>query len=334
LSLALWLGCGCNNVNGNGSGWRVDQLEPAPADLGIRLGREGDQWLDGMAFKRVARATRDGVFGYDATYATDDFPEFTLFWPREAIHLHGESPIFLFRPLEFETGRVLYPTVVTRRSLQNVWIAIQIIEDEYARQAAGGTAAAEGFIVVITAASLTPALVPASPLSRATVVVRPNAAATARSSAGSARVGARKTARAAAAKGSTNTAAKASTSAANVMKSEASSSRILGRSLEAAGHTRPPGSAAHHIVAGNAERAEPARRILQEFGIGINDAANGVFLPATGKSPNAMGAAVHASLHSNRYYTTVNKMLGQAQTRDQALGILARIRRMLLEGGI
>jgi hypothetical protein len=284
------------------------------------------------------------VFGYDATYATDDFPEFTIFWPRMAIDLHGQSPVFLFRPLEFETGRVLYPTVVTRRSLQNVWIAIQIIEDEYARFAAGGTAAAEGFIVVITAASLTPALVPASPLSRATVVVRPSA--TARSSAEAVRAGTRGTANKAAAKASANTttktaanasantAAKVSAGAGAVMKSDAPSSRILGRALEAAGHARPPGAAAHHIVAGNAKHAETGRRVLEKFGIGINDAANGVFLPATSNSPNAMGAAVHASLHTNRYYEAVNKLLLTAKTRERALAILAGIREKLLAGGL
>jgi cyanophycinase-like exopeptidase len=118
------------------------------------------------------------------------------------------------------------------------------------------------------------------------------------------------------------------------MKSETPSSRILGRSLEAAGHTRPPGSAAHHIVAGGADDAEPARRVLANFGIGINDAANGVFLPASKNSPNVMGAAVHASLHTKRYYKAVNKLLSTAKTRERVLAILAGIRQKLLAGGL
>jgi hypothetical protein len=73
---------------------------------------------------------------------------------------------------------------------------------------------------------------------------------------------------------------------------------------------------------------------LEDFGIGINDAANGVFLPATGSSPNAMGAAVHASLHTKRYYEVVNELLAAAKTRERALAILAEIRQKLLAGGL
>jgi hypothetical protein len=59
------------------------------------------------------------------------------------------------------------------------------------------------------------------------------------------------------------------------------SSRVLGRALEAAGHFRPPSSAAHHIVAGTAKIAADARAALRRFGIALDDAVNGVFLPAT-----------------------------------------------------
>lgn len=38
-------------------------------------------------------------------------------------------------------------------------------------------------------------------------------------------------------------------------------------------------NAAHHIVAGNSPKASEARAIMQKFGIDINDASNGVFLP-------------------------------------------------------
>ncbi|MEZ4310031.1 MAG: AHH domain-containing protein [Polyangiaceae bacterium] len=67
--------------------------------------------------------------------------------------------------------------------------------------------------------------------------------------------------------------------------SNAPSSRALGRALGAAGHARPPGSAAHHIVAGNAPAAAPARAVLEKFGIGINDAANGAFRSGTRSDP-------------------------------------------------
>ena len=97
------------------------------------------------------------------------------------------------------------------------------------------------------------------------------------------------------------------------------SSRSLGRALEAAGHVRPPGSAAHHIVAGNAARAAPARAVLDRFGIGINDAANGAFLPGN----------VHSRIHKNAYYEAVNSALSQATTRQEALQVLDALRRGL-----
>jgi hypothetical protein len=89
-------------------------------------------------------------------------------------------------------------------------------------------------------------------------------------------------------------------------KGIAPSSSALGQALEAAGHVRPPGSAAHHIVgsaahhivAGGTEAAAPARAVFQRFGIGINDAANVVFLPASRAAPNAAGAAAHSTRHT------------------------------------
>ncbi|MGV8857606.1 AHH domain-containing protein [Rhodoglobus sp.] len=63
------------------------------------------------------------------------------------------------------------------------------------------------------------------------------------------------------------------------------SSRVLGANLEAAGTTRPAGTAAHHIMAGLSSNAADARAALQGFGIDINDARNGVFLPGRLMSP-------------------------------------------------
>ncbi len=101
-----------------------------------------------------------------------------------------------------------------------------------------------------------------------------------------------------------------------------SSSRSLGRALEAAGVLRPAGSAAHHIVAGAAPGAQAARETLARLGIGINDAANGVFLPA----------AQHAALHTTEYYTAVNKALAQVKTKDEAIKVLNSIAQQLRAG--
>ncbi|RME58595.1 hypothetical protein D6779_06175, partial [Candidatus Parcubacteria bacterium] len=100
------------------------------------------------------------------------------------------------------------------------------------------------------------------------------------------------------------------------------SSRALARALERAGHVKPPGSAAHHIVAGGAKRAARARAVLEKFGIHIDDAANGVFLPSN----------VHRRIHTNAYYDAVNEALKQATTKSEALQILRAIGQRLANG--
>jgi uncharacterized protein RhaS with RHS repeats len=101
-----------------------------------------------------------------------------------------------------------------------------------------------------------------------------------------------------------------------LVKSAAPSSKALGIALVANGDVRLLGMDAHHIVAGSAARAAPARAVLERFGIHINDAANGVFLPAT----------VHAKLHTNKYYDAVNDALAQATTKEEALEVLDALR--------
>ncbi len=97
------------------------------------------------------------------------------------------------------------------------------------------------------------------------------------------------------------------------------SSRALGRALKKAGQTQSPGSVAHHIVAGKSRMADPAREALERFGIGINDAENGVFL----------AKRFHEGLHTNAYYETVNKALASATSRDQAIEALRAIAKRL-----
>ncbi len=111
-------------------------------------------------------------------------------------------------------------------------------------------------------------------------------------------------------------------------------SRILGLNLEKSGVVRPAESAAHHIVAEGAPEAAPAREVLGRYGIDINDAANGVFLPGYQTSANPAGAAVHGGLHTEPYYRTVNRRLGGATTREEVLDALDAIRNELLSGGL
>jgi hypothetical protein len=110
------------------------------------------------------------------------------------------------------------------------------------------------------------------------------------------------------------------------------SSRALGVSLEASGVLRPAGYAAHHIAAGADPRAAIARGVLQQFGIGINDAVNGVFLPANRATQVIAGETIHSKLHTEAYYEAVDKALQKANTREEAIGILRDIGQALQSG--
>ena len=61
------------------------------------------------------------------------------------------------------------------------------------------------------------------------------------------------------------------------------SARLLGRNMKLAGMIRLPGEFAHHIVAHGADKAERALAILQRFGIGVDDAVNGVLDPLSSR---------------------------------------------------
>jgi hypothetical protein len=72
----------------------------------------------------------------------------------------------------------------------------------------------------------------------------------------------------------------------------------------------------------NKTYAIEAREILKKFGIGINDAANGVFLPG----------AKHASTHTGNYFKAVTNALKGATTKSQAEQILRSIGQGLQNG--
>lgn len=107
-------------------------------------------------------------------------------------------------------------------------------------------------------------------------------------------------------------------------------SKALRKALKAAGHVPGANSAAHHIVAVGAEAAAPARAVLEKFGVGINKAENGVFLPQAASAGTS--ATVHAGGHSGAYYDAVNEALAGATTRDEVIQVLAGIRDDLLSG--
>jgi hypothetical protein len=86
-----------------------------------------------------------------------------------------------------------------------------------------------------------------------------------------------------------------------------SSSRALGRALESSGEVRAPGSVAHHLVAENDRRADEARQILVDQGIGISQGVNGMFHPAV----------AHRPMHTNTYYDAVNDTLRGSTSRAE-----------------
>lgn len=88
-------------------------------------------------------------------------------------------------------------------------------------------------------------------------------------------------------------------------------------------------NAAHHIVAGNSPKANEARIILERYGIGINDAANGVFLPIRQNIPDGV---YHPSLHTQTYYDTVNNLLKAASNKETTYEILKYIGNNLANG--
>jgi hypothetical protein len=106
----------------------------------------------------------------------------------------------------------------------------------------------------------------------------------------------------------------------------------LGQNMESQGTVRPAETAAHHIVAHGARGAASSRAVLRRFGVDINDADNGVFLPGNKNSANPGGAAVHASLHSGDYYQAVDDVLAGAQSRQDVTDGLGYIRGQLLGG--
>jgi hypothetical protein len=121
----------------------------------------------------------------------------------------------------------------------------------------------------------------------------------------------------------------------NATKRAASSpSYQLGKALEKAGVERPAGTAAHHIVPTSAAGGEKARQKLASLGIDLNDAVNGVFLPANKSVANPTGAAVHSTLHTTKYYQKVAKIIENAETKEEAEAALNMIRNSLLNGGL
>jgi hypothetical protein len=83
----------------------------------------------------------------------------------------------------------------------------------------------------------------------------------------------------------------------SIESTSTSPSEILGAALEKIGEPKPGDNyEAHHIIPWNHPDAEPARSILEEVGIDINDAANGVWLANVPKGSNSPRGTVRIIL--------------------------------------
>ena len=91
-------------------------------------------------------------------------------------------------------------------------------------------------------------------------------------------------------------------------------SAVLGAALKAAG-IMPPGTDyhAHHIVPRGMNGAQRAREILERAGIGIDLAANGVWLPGNSSAVNADGSHIHQGIHSRQYLYHITRVLAGAE---------------------
>lgn len=110
----------------------------------------------------------------------------------------------------------------------------------------------------------------------------------------------------------------------------------LRKNMIAAGKTRFKNSSPHHIVAWNDYRAEEARNILAQVGIGIDDAVNGVFLPMYRKHtphPDMPDAHAHLTVHTDIYYLNIEELLREEQGDKEGIkAVLKDIAEELTDG--
>ena len=116
----------------------------------------------------------------------------------------------------------------------------------------------------------------------------------------------------------------------------APSSRVLqGAALEDAGFVRGVGEAAHHIVLQAALKPQLQReRCSHASGSASTMPQTECSCRATWRLRTRLELAVHSTIHTTEYYSTVNELLQGAVTREQVIERLGVIRSGLLGGGL
>jgi hypothetical protein len=102
---------------------------------------------------------------------------------------------------------------------------------------------------------------------------------------------------------------------------QARHSRILSRNIKnATGEAKHAEADAHHVVAQADKRARRSRSLLFNWGIGINDADNGIYLPKkwTSNVPGLEGATAHENIHTADYHLAVQLRLLEVRRQNAA----------------
>ena len=103
----------------------------------------------------------------------------------------------------------------------------------------------------------------------------------------------------------------------------------LRKNLTAAGEPKPgKGCAAHHIVMkddGKFPASKNARKILEECGIDIDSAENGVWLPDT-QEDSACHGVYHRTLHTQDYADYVYRLLKFAKEKSGCDGVVSALK--------
>ncbi|OPH60463.1 hypothetical protein BC351_18415 [Paenibacillus ferrarius] len=108
-----------------------------------------------------------------------------------------------------------------------------------------------------------------------------------------------------------------------------SNSALLRKNLINGGYAEPLyGNAAHHIVAANDKRANFAKSVLAKYGVDIDSADNGVFLP----TKDGYIELNHRKIHTDDYYKNVDEMLSGAKSKDDVIDGLHQNRKELTDG--
>ena len=109
----------------------------------------------------------------------------------------------------------------------------------------------------------------------------------------------------------------------------------LRKNMLASGEMEPDyKNAAHHIVKSNDPKTQGLREHFENYGININDADNGVFLPSSlkVKTENNLTAISHSKIHTNDYVKKVNDRLINLHSESEIRTELRNIKTEILHG--